>query len=164
MKRFHILNDDTKTVSATKLRDLIISIKSYTNDYPYLDYDIENKYFPPYHLVSEWLTDLEENYKELCIKVQYSSTSRDVLKFSGIKFSEATGIFYKMSDEKLFKFSAYKLNNKAKSTNDGKVLGTVVYISEDIQWEHSDFLDLNGMSEFWLDATEEQITRYKLGD
>ncbi len=84
------------------------------------------------------------------------------LTFSGIKYSRLTDIFYTIKNNTLYKLPVYKRNVNATYRTDGKLGGDVTYSNEMINWEPSGYKDINGMSEYWSDVTESQISKFNL--
>ena len=85
------------------------------------------------------------------------------LSFSGIKYSQATDIFYKVVDEKLFKFPAYKRNLNATASDSGNIGDEILYTNQSMSWEPSDFSNINNTADYWLDVTKMQISKFNLG-
>jgi hypothetical protein len=112
-------------------------------------------------LVSEFLDDLELR----------PVTSRNVgyefrkpIDFDGFMYSQATDIFYAVSEGKLFKLPMYKRNDNAKVTDTGKAMDDtkVVYTMQSIEWETSEFSNINNTIENWVPATEYQIKKFNI--
>jgi len=117
-------------------------------------------------LVNQWLYEFElvcASTAKICNYVIESDIVH-ILKFTGIKYSPVTDIFYTMKDEKLYKFPAYKRNLNAQWKDDGKMGSEVTYVTESIAWEESEYKDINGMSITWVDATDNQIAKFELID
>jgi hypothetical protein len=114
-----------------------------------------------FQLVNAFLDDLELR----------PSTSRTIgyeytkeLMFEGFKYSQATDMFYGVHNTQLYKLPAYKRNDNAKVTDAGKAMDDtkIVYTMQNIDWEPSEFKDINGMSDNWVEPTPLQTERFAL--
>jgi hypothetical protein len=169
MTQNDILNTKAKIVNLENLKMLIFSINA---NHCYdkagdLFYVIEQQikedkvYFDT---VVEFLHEIETNHKVSSKSYGYIVSEVTVLSFDSIKYSNTTNIFYKIQDNELYRFCAYKLDEKRKplTNENGNTKDKLEYKNITVEWELSDFSDLNNVSREWVDGTETQIKKYNL--
>lgn len=165
MTKNDILNLD-KTVNLENLKMLIFSINA---NHCYdkageLFYRVEQSIkdnITTFSLVNEWLQEIEE-YHKVSSKLYGYVIEDTILNFKGIKYSNITNIFYKLQDNKLYRFCAYKLDEERKllSNENGNTKDEPEYKNIKLNWEESDFSNLNNVIDNWVDCNEDQIQKY----
>lgn len=72
-----------------------------------------------------------------------------MIRFNGVKYSKTTDIFYRFHKGELYRFGIFKDSFNTSILH---------------KWIPSDFIDMEGRSKTWTNATQEQIDRYYLLD
>lgn len=169
MTRNHILDTDNQEVNFTMLAQLLTSINEnscYDKVGQYF-YELENSMYTigiaDYDLVVAFLDDLE-------LRPSTSKTCRydyrKPLEFDGFMYSQATDIYYTVLNGKLHKLPMYKRNENAQVKDSGKATDDtqIIYTMQSIEWEPSEFSNINCMADAWVKATNYQVGKFKISE